>query len=147
MRGEKPKDFFSLEEQQRLVQAIREAEGNTSGEIRIHVLRDCDGDLFEKGKQVFEKLGMTKTRERNGILFLLELKRRRFAILGDRGIHEKVPAEFWEEIRAALYEHFREGRFVEGLCTGIARCGEKLKAFFPRRADDVNEVKDEITGE
>ncbi|MFO1462256.1 MAG: TPM domain-containing protein [bacterium] len=147
MRGEKPKDFFSPEEQQRLVQAIREAEGNTSGEIRIHVLRDCDGDLFEKGKQVFEKLGMTKTRERNGILFLLELKHRRFAILGDRGIHEKVPAEFWEEIRAALYEHFHQGRFVEGLCAGIARCGEKLKAFFPRRADDVNEVKDEITGE
>ncbi len=127
--------------------AIRHAEQGSSGEIRIHVLRECDGELFEQGKRIFERLGMTKTRERNGILFLLELKNRRFAILGDKGIHEKVPADFWEEIRVKLWEHFHEGRFVEGLVAGIERCGEKLKAFFPHRPDDRNEVPDEITSD
>jgi len=147
MRGTKPTNFFSKEEQEKLVAAIRDAEQNSSGEIRIHVLRGCDGQLFEKGKEIFERLGMTRTRERNGILFLLELKNRRFAILGDKGIHEKVPPDFWEEIRGKLWEHFREGRFVEGLCAGIERCGEKLRAFFPHRPDDKNEVSDEITAE
>ncbi|MCE9624652.1 MAG: TPM domain-containing protein [Deltaproteobacteria bacterium] len=147
MRGKDPKNFFQPEEQQRLIAAIREAEKLSSGEIRIHVLRRSGADLFEKGKKVFEKLGMTRTRDRNGILFLIELEHRRFAILGDRGIHEKVPAEFWEEIRKMLWENFHQERFVEGLCEGVSRCGEKLKMFFPLREDDRNELSDEITSE
>ncbi|MCC6273598.1 MAG: TPM domain-containing protein [Deltaproteobacteria bacterium] len=147
MSANDPKHFFTPEQRETLIKAIREAERNSSGEIRIHVIRATSEDLFSKGQRLFEKLGMTKTRDRNGILFLLELSHRRFAILGDKGIHQKVPAEFWEEIRAALFEHFREGRFVEGLCAGIARCGEKLEAFYPWQSDDRNEVADEITSE
>jgi len=147
MFGKSPKKFFNSEEQERLVRAIQDAEKCSSGEIRIHVLRTSGEDLFEKGKKVFEKLRMTRTRDRNGILFLLELEHRRFAILGDRGIHEKVPADFWEDIRKELWENFHEGRFVEGLCAGISRCGEKLKLFFPARPDDRNELSDEITSE
>lgn len=147
MSANDPKQFFTQEQQDTLIQAIREAERNSSGEIRIHVIRSSSEDLLSKGQRLFEKLGMTKTRDRNGILFLLELSHRRFAILGDKGIHQKVPAEFWEEIRAALFEHFHQGRFVEGLCAGIARCGEKLKAFYPWQSDDRNEVADEITSE
>ncbi len=147
MSANDPKHFFTPEQQETLIKAIREAERNSSGEIRIHVIRSSSEDLLSKGQKLFEKLGMTKTRDRNGILFLLELSHRRFAILGDKGIHQKVPAEFWEEIRAALFEHFHRGRFVEGLCAGIARCGEKLKAFYPWQSDDRNEVADEITSE
>jgi uncharacterized membrane protein len=147
MHENDPKHFFSPEQQKVLIEAIREAERNTSGEIRIHVIRSSGEDLFHKGQKLFEKLGMTRTRDRNGILFLLELSHRRFAILGDRGIHSKVPGEFWEEIRQELWNHFHEGRFVEGLCAGIARCGEKLKAFYPRQDNDRNELSDEITSE
>lgn len=147
MNTNDPKHFFTQEQQSTLLQAIREAERNSSGEIRIHVIRSTQEDLLSKGQRLFEKLGMTKTRDRNGILFLLELSHRRFAILGDRGIHQKVPAEFWEDIRKLLFGHFHEGRFVEGLCAGIALCGEKLKSFYPWQSDDKNEVADEITSE
>lgn len=142
-----PKQFFSPQAQETLIQAIRDAEKNTSGEIRVHVIRSTAEDLLTKGQKLFEKLGMTKTKDRNGILFLLELSGHRFAILGDSGIHQKVPAEFWEEIRALLFEHFHQGRFVEGLVAAIRRCGEKLKDFYPYQSDDINEVSDEITSE
>ena len=147
MQENDPKHFFSPEQQTILIEAIREAEKNTSGEIRIHVIRSTGEDLLHKGQKLFEKLGMTRTQDRNGILFLLELSHRRFAILGDKGIHQKVPGEFWEEIRKELFSQFREGKFVEGLCAGIRRCGEKLKAFYPCQTDDRNELSDEITSE
>jgi uncharacterized membrane protein len=102
---------------------------------------------MEQGKNIFEKLRMTATAERNGILFLLELKGHHLVILGDRGIDEKVPQDFWNEIRDAVLEGFQRRDFSGGLARGIERCGEKLKAFFPCRPGDLNELSNQPTQE
>src|SRR5215471_18200932 len=115
MRSLKPKHFFSADEEEKIVQAIRRAEGISSGEIRVHVVKSVSGELLPTGRKIFERLGMTRTMERNGVLFLMELNGQRFAVLGDKGIHEKVPENFWEGVKEVVLGHFRSGRFVEGL--------------------------------
>jgi len=147
MHGKAPSRFFSKAEEARLISAIQEAESSSSGEIRVHLLRSDESDLIAYGNQLLEKLGVTRTRERNGVLFLLELKSQRFAVVGDRGIHEKVGQGFWDSIRDRVLEKFRHEKFEEGLIEGIKICGEKLKEFFPVRPDDVNEQSDQITEE
>ena len=145
MRKQHPEKFFSEEEKSRLVQAIQKAEALTSGEIRVHLAHQSEKSVFEEAKAVFEKLGMTKTKERNGILFFLSLKDRQFVILGDQGIHAKVSDEFWHEIRDVVIRHFKEEKFIEGLVSGIEKCGKKLAHCFPRKSDDKNELSDDVT--
>ncbi len=139
------KKFFDKEEAARLINAIKSAEKNTSGEIRIHVEESCDYEPVERAWQVFRKLKMHKTALRNGVLFYLATHDRIFSIIGDEGIHKKVPDGFWEEVRNTMKEHFVENRFVEGLEQGIKMTGEKLKAFFPYQDDDINELPDDIS--
>ncbi len=143
--GKIPGKFFTKEEEDKIVQAIGEAEKNTSGEIRVHLHRSFQGDTIEEGKKIFEKLGMTQTRDRNGILFLLELKHQQLILLGDTGIHQKVSEHFWEEIRDIVLLEFKQSKFAEGLVQGILRCGEKLKEFFPRQEGDIDELSNQIT--
>lgn len=147
MHGKTPSRFFSEEEKREIQDAITRAERNTSGEIRVHLMKRFPqgADPIEVGKTLFEKLGMTATAERNGILFLLELTGRHLVILGDQGIHEKVGAEFWDHIRDGAVEKFQREDFSGGLAHAIERCGEKLKTYFPYRKDDVNELSDQIT--
>jgi len=139
------KKFFNKEEAARLINAIKSAEKNTSGEIRIHVEETCDYEPVERAWQVFRKLKMHKTALRNGVLFYLATHDRIFSIIGDEGIHQKVPDGFWEEVRNTMKVHFSEGRFVEGLEQGINMAGEKLKTFFPYQDDDINELPDDIS--
>ncbi|HEX5034716.1 MAG TPA: TPM domain-containing protein [bacterium] len=145
MHGKSPSRFFSKAEEARIVAAIQAAERETSGEIRVHLLRSDQSDLLDYAQQLLEKLGITRTRDRNGVLFLMELKSQRFAVVGDRGIHEKVGQEFWDSIRDRVLEHFRHGKFDQGLVEGIQACGIKMKEFFPLRSDDRNELSNEIT--
>ena len=137
--------FFSNEEKEKIILGIQTAEKNTSGEIRVHLVKHLKGDILEEGKKIFEQLGMTKTAERNGILFLLSLKDHQFAILGDQGIHDKVHAEFWQTIRNELEGYFKQGLFSAGLVAGIVKCGEELKRYFPCQAGDKNELPDSIS--
>jgi uncharacterized membrane protein len=139
------KDFFSEEDKKRIVSAIKAAELNTSGEIRVHLEARCKEDVLDRAAYLFEKLQMHKTELRNGVLFYLAYADRKFAILGDGGINEKVPDDFWDEIKARAIEAFKEGDFVNGLCQGIELCGQQLKAHFPYQSDDVNELSDEIS--
>jgi len=138
-------NFFSKEDERRIIEAIREAEGRTSGEIRVHLEPKVNGDPLEAAAAVFHRLKMDRTAERNGVLIFLVPKEHKFAIFGDKGIHEKVPPGFWEEVRDIMREHFRQGRFADGVCEGIRRAGEKLAAYFPRKDDDINELTDEIS--
>ncbi len=147
MHGKSPSRFFDKAEEERIVAAIQAAEQETSGEIRVHLLRSDSPDLLAYGNQLLEKLGITRTRDRNGVLFLMELKSQRFAVVGDRGIHEKVGQEFWNSIRDRVLEHFRHGKFEQGLVEGIQACGEKLKGLFPHRHDDADELANQITEE
>jgi uncharacterized membrane protein len=147
MSGKNPARFFSRQDKAAIQQAIAEAEQHTSGEIRVHLVSQfAEGlDPLEEGRKIFEHLGMTATAGRNGILFLLELKQQQLVILGDRGIHEKVPENFWQEIRDVVLQGFQQKDFAGGLIRGIERCGEKLKTHFPHRKGDLNELSDEIT--
>ena len=137
--------YFSEENKLQITNAIRVAETNTSGEIRVHIEKHCKEDVLDRAAYIFEKLEMHKTPLRNGVLFYLAFEDHKFAILGDAGINEKVPDNFWEEIKEEMAASFREGKFTEGLSTGIKKAGKQLKQHFPWQEDDVNELSDEIS--
>jgi uncharacterized membrane protein len=141
----KASTFFSKEQQERILNSIKEAEKETSGEIRIHIETSCDGDVLDRAAWIFRKLGMHKTAGRNGVLFYLAVSNRKFAILGDAGINSKVPEGFWDKIRELLMQNFKDNKFTEGLSEGILLAGEQLKTHFPYKSDDVNELPDDIS--
>lgn len=140
-----PSKFFTQEEQNLIVEAIREAEKNTSGEIRVHIESKCKEDVLDHAAYFFEKLEMHETQLRNGVLIYLAIDHRKFAILGDVGINQVTPDNFWDEIKENMLNHFRENKFTEALITGIRMIGDALKANFPYQSDDVNELSDEIS--
>jgi len=140
-------DFFSGEQRDDIKQAIMNAELDTSGEIRVHIDSKCKGEVMDRAFQVFKKLRMHDTGLRNGVLFYLAVKNRKFAIIGDKGINEVVPEDFWEELKSDMLDAFREEKFTDGLIDGITRTGTHLKEHFPYQADDVNELSDEISFE
>jgi uncharacterized membrane protein len=141
----KASTFFSKEQQAQILASVREAEKETSGEIRVHIESSLKGDVLDRAAWLFKKLGMDKTAERNGVMFYLAVEDKKFAIIGDAGINAKVPAGFWDCISELLMKNFREGRFTEGLSEGIILAGRQLKAHFPYNKDDVNELSDEIS--
>lgn len=141
----RPDDFFTKDQQKRIVEAIGQAEQNTSGEIRVHIEEKCKKDVLDRAAEVFAMLKMHKTELRNGVLFYLSLEDCKFAILGDGGINAKVPENFWESVKEAVLEQFKLDNQTEGLVRGILMAGEKLKAHFPYQKDDVNELSDEIS--
>ena len=150
-RKDIPRKFFTESEQLRLREAIAAAEARTSGEIRLHLERDVptkapvSGDAYLRAREVFEQLGMHRTADRNGVLVYLATRSRRFAVLGDERLHERVGEAFWTGIRDLMTSHFKDDRFVEGLAEGIALIGEQLRENFPHLDDDVNELSDEIS--
>ncbi len=139
------KDFFTKEQREAIVSAIKQAELNTSGEIRVHLEGECKIDVLDRATYWFEKLNMHKTELRNGVLFYLAYRHKKFAILGDVGINTKVESNFWDAIKADMEHHFRAGDFTDGLISGILACGEQLKINFPYQSDDINELPDEIS--
>lgn len=139
------KSFFSTEQQRQIVEAIKTAELNTSGEIRVHVENHCKGDILDRSVMVFNTLKMDKTAARNGVLIYLAVTDKKFAIIGDEGINVLVEHDFWNDVKDEMSRHFREGDFTGGVVNGILRVGEKLKAFFPYQNDDVNELPDDIS--
>ena len=116
----KAKDFFSKEETGEIKKAILNAELDTSGEIRVHIENECGGDALDRASYVFSKLKMDKTELNNGVLFYLAIQSKKFAIIGDSGINKEVPENFWEEIKTEMSVYFKEGKFAQGLVTGIS---------------------------
>lgn len=139
------KEFLAALDQPRIVGAIADAEKQTSGEIRVHVQPKAGDDIRKFAQRTFERLGMTKTAQRNGVLLFIATEIRQFVILGDKGIDEKVPSGFWDEIAAKLTIRFKNSEFTDGIVEAINAAGEHLKQYFPRAAGDVNELPDEIT--
>lgn len=140
-----PSKFFTPEEQVLILRAIKEAETNTSGEIRVHIESKCKEDVLDHAAYFFEKLNMHETKLRNGVLIYLAVDDRKFAILGDVGINQVTSETFWDEIKEEMLILFREQKFTEGLIIGIKMIGEALKVNFPYQNDDVNELSDEIS--
>ena len=140
-------NILNHEEDRRVVEAIKQAELNTSGEIKVHIENRCKGDVEERSLFVFDKLKLHETKLRNGVLIYLAVRDHKFAILGDEGINKVVGDGFWNDVKDLMLSHFKEGRFADGLEQGIMRCGEKLKTYFPYQSDDINEIPDDISYE
>jgi len=138
-------NFFTPEQQEDIRQAIMNAELDTSGEIRVHIENTCKGDVLDRALEVFARLGMGKTENRNGVLIYLAVKNRKFAIIGDEGIHAVVTENFWENIKHKMMNQFRENHFTEGLIEAISETGKQLKKYFPHQKNDINELSDEIS--
>ena len=139
--------ILNREEDHKIVEAIKQAELNTSGEIKVHIENYCRGDVEQRSLTVFNKLRLNETKLRNGVLIYLAVKDRKLAILGDEGINKVVEYGFWNDVKDLMLSHFKDGRFTEGLEQGILRCGEKLKTYFPYQTDDINEIPDDISYE
>lgn len=139
------KSFFTKQQKEDIKQAILNAELDTSGEIRVHIENNCNGDVKDRAAYIFNKLRIHKTELRNGVLFYLAIKNRKFAILGDQGINLVVTENFWDKIKNSMMDHFRENEFTEGLIGGINCTGIQLKKHFPYQTDDINELSDEIS--
>jgi uncharacterized membrane protein len=143
----KPGEFLQAIDDARIVAAIREAEARSRGEIRVHVSEGDVEDAQAAAEKHFERLGMTRTAERNGVLIFVAPTRQRFAVLGDRGVHERCPEGFWAEVAGEMRESFRTGAFTEGIVAAVARVGDELARHFPRRPGetDENELPDAVS--
>ena len=140
-----PGTFLSAAEDGQVVSAIESFEKRTSGELRVHLEQHVADDMMAAAKRTFDALGLSATRERNGVLFFVAVKERRFAVLGDSGIDQKVPAGFWDNVVAAVGDRFKQGKFGDGLVEGVRLAGEQLAAHFPPRADDKDELPNQIS--
>lgn len=125
--------------------AIAEAEAQTSGEIRVSVSTFFWGDVRRTAERAFERMGMCGTKDRNGVLFFIVPSRKKFVVLGDQGIHERVGQEFWDAVAAAVSERFAKSDFTGGLVHGITEAGRQLAEHFPHQGEqDVNELSDDV---
>lgn len=140
------KDFFSDAEKQQIVSAIGEAEKCTSGEIRVYVESRCRYvDPLDRAAEVFTGLKMEQTAARNGVLLYVALKDRQLAILGDKGIHEKVGSAFWNKEVQLILSQFHKANYAEGIARVVGEVGEALRTHFPYDKDtDTNELPDDI---
>ena len=140
-----PKEFLGKENEKLIVKAIKGAEHETSGEIRVHIENKCKADVLDRAAWLFKKLKMHETKDRNGVLIYLSINDRKFAIIGDSGINKVVPEGFWNDIKEMMIGHFIKGEFATGLINGIEKAGEQLKKYFPWQTDDIKELPDEIS--
>ena len=140
-------DFLTTDEQQRIVSAIAEAEHQTSGEICVHVTPRCWGNVMTTAQKKFNQLKLYETERRNAVLIFIAYKSHKFAILGDQGINELVPDDFWKDTLTLLGEKLKAGETCTGLCETILQIGNKLTHYFPAIKDDINELSNEITYE
>jgi len=139
------RDFIDDEGERRILEAIGRAEKRSSVEIRVHLHKGGRGDVYQRAVQTFERLEMHKTRLRNGILIYVDTRRQRFAVIGDKGIHHKVGANFWAKIRDVLAAEFKKGHYTKGIVAAIDLMGELLSEYFPRTVNDKNELSDELS--
>jgi uncharacterized membrane protein len=139
--------FLHALDNERIVAAIRQAEARSKGEIRVHVTDHPDVEVEAAARTQFEKLEMTKTALRNGVLIYVAPRSQRFAVIGDKGIHERCGPDFWKTVAAAMETDFRAGHYTEGILDGVTAAGDALARYFPREEGhvDENELADHVT--
>jgi uncharacterized membrane protein len=141
----KVEDFLTKAEEAEVVEAIRLAEKNTSGEIRVHLEKKTPIAPIERAVEVFHELKMNETQLRNGVIIYVAVKSKQFAIYGDQGINEKVTDNFWNCTKDIMVAHFKNGKNKQALVDGIFNTGEQLKKHFPYQSDDSDELSNEIS--
>jgi uncharacterized membrane protein len=139
------KQFLSRLEHDQIVAAIRTAESKTSGEIRVYIQRGkLNADPLISAQKKFQRLRMHKTNERNAVLIFVAPRAHKFAVVGDKAIHEKCGEEFWQQVVTAMHHCFRQHKFTDGIGGAITVIGEMLAQHFPRTAPDTNELPDDV---
>ena len=137
--------FLTKEEEEEIISAIRTAEKNTSGEIRIHMESSTKKVHYERALEVFQLLEMHNTKDANAVLIYVAVDDKKFVIYGDTGINNVVPKFFWDTTKDVMQNHFKTGNFKQGLVDGILKAGEELRDHFPYQKDDENELSNEIS--
>ncbi len=141
----KVEDFLTTVEESQIIEAIKTAEKNTSGEIRVHLETSSDGSPIERAKELFGLLKMNETKDQNGVLFYVAVDDRQFAVLGDVGIDKVVSGDFWNSIKNKVINRFLEGNYTLGLQEGILETGKKLQEYFPYESNDIDELPNDIS--
>ncbi|PWG06189.1 TPM domain-containing protein [Polaribacter aquimarinus] len=137
--------FLTADEEQEIISAIRIAEKNTSGEIRVHIEATSKLEHSERALEVFHLLKMNNTKDENAVLIYVAVNDKKFVIYGDKGINNVVPKDFWDTTKNVILNHFKKGDFKQGIVDGILTAGSELKAHFPWQIDDENELSNEIS--
>jgi len=140
----KHRHFIKQLREDEVLAALREAEGKTSGQIRIFVSHKKTDDAVSAAQKQFDRLGMARTRNRNAVLLFVAPEAHKFAVIGDTAVHEQCGDAFWQVLASELSGHFAKGEFTEGVVHGIRRAGGILATHFPVEADGENELPDEI---
>jgi len=135
---------FSESDLASIKDAVGEAELNTSAEIRVYLDKHVKGDPLDHAAYLFEKLGMSATALRNGVMIYIAYSDRKFCIIGDIGIHQYVGNEFWKTISDKMVESFKAGLMREGVTNAVKEVGAVLAKHFPRMNNDINELSDEV---
>jgi uncharacterized membrane protein len=139
------REFLSKVEHDRIVGAIREAEAKTSGEIRVFIQRGkLNADPLVAAQKKFHQLRMHTTRERNAVLIFVAPRAHKFAIVGDKAIHEKCGDEFWQRIVDGMRVHFQNEKFSHALVEAIKEIGKVLAVHFPKTPGNANELPDNV---
>jgi len=138
-------NIFSQEEKQIIVDAIKKAETDSCAEIRVHIDSRCKGDVMDRASNVFDKLGMQKTKDRNGVLIYVAINSNKCAVIGDIAINKVVEPRFWEDCYSIMRESFSKEDYCKGIANVIEMCGEVFSHHFKYTSDDVNELPDEIS--
>lgn len=137
--------FLTSTEEEEIIKAIRNAELNTSGEIRVHIEKTSKGDATNRALEVFHFLKMDNTKLQNGVLIYVAVEDKSFVIYGDEGINKVVPKNFWDSTKDIMQTHFKLKKFKQGIIEGIQKAGEQLETFFPWEHDDIDELPNEIS--
>ena len=142
----KRKEFFTDEEKQSIVEAVRIAEQRTSGEVRVFVESHCRYvNAIDRAVEIFENLQMQRTELRNATLVYVAIKDRQLAVFGDEGIHQKVGNEYWANEVVKMINAFNRDNIAEGIRQCVLNIGEALAMHFPYdRGTDKNELPDDI---
>jgi uncharacterized membrane protein len=142
----KIEEFLSPEEEQSIADAISLAEKSSSGEIRVHLDKSCKNDALVRAKDLFKKLKMYETAQRNAVIIYISVDDHKLAIYGDEGIHTIVEQNFWDEDIELMVSHFKDGRFLDGILAVVGRIGVKLKEHFPHdELNDINELDNSVS--
>lgn len=137
--------MLSSADKQEIQEAIRLAELQTAGEIRVHIDKKCKSNPVERAVEIFQQLKMHKTKDRNGVLIYLSFEDSKLAIIGDEGINKLVPSDFWESTKNIMIAAFKKNEFTQGICFAISEAGKQLACFFPLKENDKNELSNEIS--
>lgn len=141
----KVEDFLSEKEEEEIVHAIRQAERDTSGEIRVHIEKTATISHYNRALEVFRMLKMFNTKQQNAVLIYVAVDDHTFVIYGDKGIDAVVPDNFWDTTKIVMEQHFKKGNFKEGIVEGVLKAGKELKAHFPWNEEDIDELPNKIS--